>query len=177
MPLAKNKITATSEGHWNVDNPKIPWPLVQPFPYLVPKPTRKPPPITISKCCHVKRWAQLKISVGKSVCVFEIPNEFRVLVVASERGIGVTGFNSTPPIKPPIKSPAAKNRFHNCSFQLYFRKGTSPGKQIAHTWRKLLEMPSILFPASKRRGTVKPIIGPATYHGQGWRRKSNRFKI
>ncbi len=113
MPLKKNKITATSEGHCKVDRPKIPWPLVHPPPYRVPKPTKKPPPTIIIKCCHVRSCAQLKISAGKIPCVSVIPKEFKECKVASESGIGDIGFNRTPPIKPPIKRPPAKNKFHN----------------------------------------------------------------
>ncbi len=29
------------------------------------------------------------------------------------------------------------------------------------------EIPNDLLPISKRAGTVRPTIGPATYHGQG----------
>ncbi len=48
---------------------------------------------------------------------------------------------------------------------------------MAQTWRSVLEIPRVLFPASKSTGTVKPIIGPATYHGHGCRRNSITFKI
>jgi hypothetical protein len=61
----------------------------------------------------------------------------------------------------------AKKIFHTWSFQLYLRKGIFAGKHMAHKWRRELEIPKVLLPASKSRGTHNPMIGPATYQGQG----------
>jgi len=41
------------------------------------------------------------------------------------------------------------------------------GKQMAHKWRNEEEIPNVLLPNSNKAGTVKPISGPAIYHGQG----------
>jgi hypothetical protein len=60
---------------------------------------------------------------------------------------------------------------------LYLRKGIFAGKHIAQTWRNVLEMPSILFPVSNSKGTVRPMIGPAMYHGHGRRINSNISKV
>jgi hypothetical protein len=39
--------------------------------------------------------------------------------------------------------------------------------QAAHTWRREEEMPKDLLPKINKIGTINPMIGPATYHGQG----------
>ena len=41
------------------------------------------------------------------------------------------------------------------------------GKQEAQTWRKEDEIPKFYCLRSTIAGTVKPMMGPATYHGQG----------
>ena len=55
-------------------------------------------------------------------------------------------------------------------FQSYLKKGMLAGIHAAQTWRKEEEMPKVLLPISSRVGTISPMIGPATYHGQGWER-------
>lgn len=42
------------------------------------------------------------------------------------------------------------------------------GTQAAQICLSEEEIPKLLFPKSRRAGTVSPIIGPATYQGQGW---------
>ena len=37
-------------------------------------------------------------------------------------------------------------------------------------------MPKVLLPISSRVGTISPMIGPATYHGQGWERNCMKFE-
>jgi hypothetical protein len=41
------------------------------------------------------------------------------------------------------------------------------GRQAAQTWRSVVEIPSLLLPNNSNRGTVIPMMGPATYQGQG----------
>lgn len=172
MPLVKNRIVATRDGHCRVDRPAIPCPLVHPPEYRVPKPTKNPPPATINKCCQVIKCDQLNISTGKIPICCDMPNSFRLSIVSGERGIGVTGCNNIPPMNPPSKRPTAKRIFHNLSFQLYLRNGMFAGKHIAHTCRNVLDIPSILLPKSRSAGTVRPIIGPAMYQGHGRRKRS-----
>jgi hypothetical protein len=76
-------------------------------------------------------------------------------------------FKKRKEINPPINIPKTKNRFHNSFFQLYLKKGILAGKQAAHIWRNEDEIPNVLLPSINRTGTVRPISGPATYHGQG----------
>jgi hypothetical protein len=42
MPVAINVATATKDLYDSLGNPQTPCPLVQPFPSLVPTPTRNP---------------------------------------------------------------------------------------------------------------------------------------
>ena len=143
IPLAKNNITATSDGHCMVDKPAIPCPLVHPPAYRVPNPTRKPPPTTINKCCQLSKFAQLNISTGNMPGCLTIPKALRLSIVAADNGMGSTGCNATLPMRPPIKSPAAKKRFHDWFFQLYLRNGILAGKHIAQIWRMVLEIPKV----------------------------------
>jgi hypothetical protein len=49
------------------------------------------------------------------------------------------------------------------------------GIQDAHICLNELEIPNDLFPIINRIGIIKPIKGPATYHGQGFCKNSNIF--
>ena len=70
--------------------------------------------------------------------------------------------------KPPIAMPSANNRFHPPSrLQSYAKKGKPLGMVAAHRCRRFDEMPKDLPPISKSNGTIRPINGPATNHGQG----------
>jgi hypothetical protein len=51
------------------------------------------------------------------------------------------------------------------------------GIQAAQMCRSDDDMPNDLFPNNKRVGTVSPIIGPATYHGQGCRINSRNVML
>jgi hypothetical protein len=51
------------------------------------------------------------------------------------------------------------------------------GKQAAHTWRRLEEIPKCLLPKISRAGIINPINAPATYHGHGCFKKSDMNKI
>jgi len=47
------------------------------------------------------------------------------------------------------------------------KKAMLEGKQAAQVWRSDEEMPKVLLARSKSNGTISPMIGPATYQGQG----------
>jgi hypothetical protein len=49
------------------------------------------------------------------------------------------------------------------------------GTQAAQMWRKEDERPKALLPKRRSIGTVRPIIGPATYQAQGCFNNSNIF--
>src|SRR5690606_2924434 len=70
-------------------------------------------------------------------------------------------------IAPPMKIPSTKNKFHTSFFQLYLKNGILAGIHEAQMWRSDELIPKDLLPIIKSAGTVKPINGPATYHGQG----------
>jgi len=53
-------------------------------------------------------------------------------------------------------------------FQLYLRNSKLFGMQAAQTWRNEELMPNVRFSKIRWRGTINPMMGPATYHGQGW---------
>jgi hypothetical protein len=80
-------------------------------------------------------------------------------------GLGL--FNQAAVTIPPRIIPVAKNRFHVSFFQLYLKKDILEGKHAAHICLKVEEIPNDLFPKINNNGTVNPIRGPATYHGQG----------
>ena len=61
----------------------------------------------------------------------------------------------------------SKNKFQNSFLQLYLKNLIFAGKQAAHIWRKLEDKPNVLLPMMSNAGTIKPIIVPATYQGQG----------
>lgn len=69
--------------------------------------------------------------------------------------------------KAPMSMPRTKYRFQRCCFQLYCKNGILPGMQAAQIWRRDDEIPSRLLPMTSKRGTLKPMSGPATYQGQG----------
>ena len=74
---------------------------------------------------------------------------------------------------PPKNIPKTKTRFHTSLRQLYLKKGIFAGKQDAHICLKEELIPIVLLPLFYYAGTVNPIIGPATYHGQGCLMNSN----
>ena len=80
-------------------------------------------------------------------------------------GLGFDKKNAV--ITPPSKMPPTKKRFHASFFHSYRKKEMSPGKHAAQICRKDEEMPKVLLPKINNKGTVSPISGPATYHGQG----------
>jgi len=75
--------------------------------------------------------------------------------------------NTEPPMYPPINSPTTKRRFQLSFFQSYLKSEMLAGRMAAHICRKDDEMPNFLLPNKRSNGTVAPINGPATYHGQG----------
>src|ERR1041385_5660955 len=85
------------------------------------------------------------------------------------RGISTTepSFISTPPINPPINMPPTKYKLQISFFQSYWNNGNDAGTHAAQMCRSVDEIPSLLFPISNNNGTVTPMTGPATYHGQG----------
>src|SRR5690554_2100614 len=70
-------------------------------------------------------------------------------------------------IAPPNSIPNTKTKFHTSFFQLYLKNGILPGIQAAQICRNDELIPNDLFPKINNAGTVKPIKGPAIYHGQG----------
>lgn len=86
-----------------------------------------------------------------------------------------SGFvNKKVAINPPTVIPATKNKFQTSFFQSYLKKEILAGITAAQMCRNEDEIPKDLFPKSSKTGTVKPIIGPATYQGQGFRIISNK---
>src|SRR5919204_6416772 len=68
----------------------------------------------------------------------------------------------------PQKMPARNARFHDpVRFQSCLKKAIPHGAIAAQRCRKLPETPNDLLPTSSSAGTVRPISGPATYHGSG----------
>ena len=66
------------------------------------------------------------------------------------------------------KSPARKARFHPPSrFQSCARYSMPHGATAAQRCLKLLETPKDLFPSRSSAGTIRPMMGPAMYHGKG----------
>jgi hypothetical protein len=63
--------------------------------------------------------------------------------------------------------PATKNKFQLSFLQLYLKNEISAGKQAAQICLKEEDIPNDLFPRNRSNGTINPIKGPATYHGQG----------
>jgi len=47
--------------------------------------------------------------------------------------------------------------------------------QAAHRCLRDEEIPKDLFPSKSKAGTVKPMSGPATYHGHGCLRESIKY--
>jgi hypothetical protein len=66
-----------------------------------------------------------------------------------------------------MRIPNTKNRFQLSFFQSYLKNEILEGKQAAQACLREEEIPNCLLARSSNKGTIKPIIGPATYHGQG----------
>ena len=66
-PPTIKQIVATNEGHCKLLNPIIEWPEVHPPAYLVPKPTKNPPPTNMIKPLKVNKPSTLKISIGNKL--------------------------------------------------------------------------------------------------------------
>ncbi|GEO20904.1 hypothetical protein CQA01_14380 [Cyclobacterium qasimii] len=116
---------------------------------------------------RVNKLSQLNISAGNKFSKFVIPKAFKSLWVLSAITI-VSGFDrNIAAMNPPINIPVTNIKFQASSFQLYWKKGILAGTQTAQICLKEDEMPKDLFPNNKSMGTVRPIIGPAIYHGQG----------
>ena len=65
-PIIKQMV-ATNEGHCRLLNPIMEWPEVQPPAYLVPNPTKNPPPINMIAPLNVNKASKLKISDGNNL--------------------------------------------------------------------------------------------------------------
>src|SRR5690606_34945949 len=63
--------------------------------------------------------------------------------------------------------PKTKNKFHASFFQSYLKNEILAGTHDAQICRSDELIPKLLFPKINNAGTVKPINGPAMYHGQG----------
>ena len=173
-PPTKKPITATREGSWKLASPLIAWPDVHPPAYRAPKPTKKPPPRIITSPGKEASPCQEINSAGTSPEKLVMPMSSSAVTVEGERSMLPPGVASmTVPMKPPIMMPATNVKFHNpVFFQSYFRNSRLDGKVAAHICLKLEDTPNCLPLKIKSAGTNKPIMGPATYQGQGWERIS-----
>ena len=63
-PPTKKPATAIREDRLNMLRPVMAWPDVHPPPYLVPKPTKNPPDITMNIAVGDEMFVQLNISFG-----------------------------------------------------------------------------------------------------------------
>jgi hypothetical protein len=70
--------------------------------------------------------------------------------------------------KEPSRTPTTNTRFHDSAFQSYFKKSKLLGTQAAHMCLNEELMPNVLFSKMRCSGTIKPMMGPATYQGHGW---------
>ena len=132
----------------------------------MPKPTRKPPPRTNNNVRQLAMTSQENSALG---CWPDNPNAH--LVHSSHRrfaqGDGfVRSEHATAKNDPPQVAPA-KTRFQDSPFQSYLRNSKLLGMQAAQ-WRNEELMPNVRFSKIRWRGTINPMMGPATYHGQGW---------
>ena len=55
---------------------------------------------------------------------------------------------------------------------MYLKKEILAGRHAAQICLSEELMPKVLLPKINKRGTVKPINGPDTYHGQGFSKAS-----
>lgn len=95
-------------------------------------------------------------------------------------GLIITGLGSArklAPTNPPIRTPVTKNKFHASFFHSYLKKGIFDGKQAAQICLRADDIPKALLPNINRTGTIRPISGPATYHGHGFFNTSNIVEI
>lgn len=167
-PPMKNPLTASNDGHCMFASPVIPCPEVQPFAQRVPNPTRKPPTVSNNMVGHVNNAFQLKSEAGASPLISAIPSFAKSVTVSGDICTEFSARSKLPPIQPPMTSPQTIKMSHSPSFrQSYFRYSILLGYTAAQTWRRLLDMPKTLPPRMSSRGTVRPINGPLTYHGQG----------
>ena len=83
-PPMKKPITAIKDGTCKFDKPLIACPDVQPPAYLVPKPTRIPPPSKTKKPFKDATNSNPKIWEGFNPPSNLTPNAFRSLIVAAD---------------------------------------------------------------------------------------------
>ena len=74
-----NDTVATSERVENRDRPQMPWPLVQPLPSVVPKPTKRPP-ITMIGIGLVTRLVAL---IGDAISALAFGQTDTIIFVAT----------------------------------------------------------------------------------------------
>lgn len=76
-------------------------------------------------------------------------------------------------------APMANTRLQFCSRQSYLKNSTPMdfGWEMAHRWRRLEEIPNERLPIQIMSGTMRPMMGPATYHGQGDLSQKTRVSI
>ena len=103
-------------------------------------------------CCPDKSW---------------MPNSFIRVAAASLKAMGSCQGNTVTAKKEPIKIPPANTRFQDSLFQSWLRNSKLLGMQAAHRWRNEELMPNVRFSKIRWRGTINPMMGPATYQGQG----------
>src|SRR4051812_5294322 len=92
----------------------------------------------------VNKKLQLKSCSGKKPLLNCMPVWASVCMVAGAIASGCGSANNTPPIKPPKIIPAAKKILQLCLRHSYFKNGTLPGKQAAHTCRITEDTPKSL---------------------------------
>ena len=109
-----------------------------------------------------------KSSTGMYPEKFVMPSAVRSACVASDMATDSPPPRNVPATMPPTRTPNTKMRFQPpCFFQSYLKYSERPGKTAAHAWRRLEDTPSGFPTAYNSAGTIRPMMGPAKYHGQG----------
>ena len=67
-----------------------------------------------------------------------------------------------------MSTPATKNEVPRFAFPIVLQESKLLGTTAAHMCRKDELMPKVRLRKIKCSGTISPMTGPATYHGQGW---------
>ncbi len=165
-PTIKQQV-ATSEGHCRLEIPMMAWPDVQPPAYRVPKPTKKPPKTKNISPFTLKIFSTENKSAGINPENEVIPISLKSAMVFSAITISFGFERKNVATNPPIKIPKTNIKFQASFFQSYLKNEILAGKQAAQMCRSDDETPKDLFPINKSVGTVKPMSGPATYHGHG----------